>query len=180
MDFQHKSTFVQWTFNIKSTFFQWTFNIKSTFVQWTCNIKSTFVQWTCNIKSTFFQWTFNIKSTFAYMWTLPDHPGASRNWNPTPGLPPVRQNLPDVKIQKKIFFLFFFSRPSFLRICMVISVTYCLKVINSLAGLNIQAIDKSDTWHSNITLRRQLRASQMIRNESYYFLFIFYKCMSTF
>ena len=46
----------------------------------------------------------------AYMWTLPDHPGASRKCGPTPALPGVRQNLPDVKIQKKkkIFFFFFF------------------------------------------------------------------------
>ena len=35
------------------------------------------------------------------MWTLPDHPGASRKCGPTPALPGVRQNLPDVKIQKK-------------------------------------------------------------------------------
>ena len=38
---------------------------------------------------------------WAYMWTLPDHPGASRKCSPTPALPRVRQNLPDVKIQKK-------------------------------------------------------------------------------
>ena len=46
------------------------------------------------------------------MWTLPDHPGASRKCGQTPALPGVRQNLPDVKIQKKkkkkIFFFFFF------------------------------------------------------------------------
>ena len=35
------------------------------------------------------------------MWTLPDHPGASRKCGPTPALPGVSQNLPDVKIQKK-------------------------------------------------------------------------------
>ena len=49
--------------------------------------------------------------------------------------------------------------------------------INSYAGSNIQATDKSDTWHSNITLRRQLRTSQMICNEmfiiSYLFLFMY-------
>ena len=42
------------------------------------------------------------------MWTLPDHPGASRKCSPTPALPGVRQNLPDVKIQKKKKFFFFF------------------------------------------------------------------------
>ena len=41
----------------------------------------------------------------SYMWTLPDHPGASRKWSPNPALPWVRQNLPDVK---KNFFFFFF------------------------------------------------------------------------
>ena len=69
----------------------------------------------------------------AYMWTLPDHPGASRKCSPTPALPGVRQNLPDSKIQKKKFFFFFkeFSRPSFLRICMVITVTCRWKAVNS-------------------------------------------------
>ena len=37
----------------------------------------------------------------SYMWTLPDHPGPSRKCGPTPALPGVRQNLLDVKIQKK-------------------------------------------------------------------------------
>ena len=46
-------------------------------------------------------------------------------------------------------------------------VTIYKKEINSYAGSNIQATDKSDTWHSNITLRRQLRASQGICNEKF-------------
>ena len=43
------------------------------------------------------------------MWTLPDHPGASWKCSPTPALPGVRQNLPDVKIKekKKIFGIIF-------------------------------------------------------------------------
>ena len=45
----------------------------------------------------------------AYMWTLPDYPGLSRKWSPTPILPRVRQNLPVVKIQ--IFFFFVNSFP---------------------------------------------------------------------
>ena len=49
----------------------------------------------------------------SYMWTLPDHPGASRKCSLTHALPGVRQNLPDVKIQKqkkkkKKFSFFFF------------------------------------------------------------------------
>ena len=44
----------------------------------------------------------------AHMWTLPDHLGASRKCSPTPALPGVRQNLPDVKIQKKKKNFFFF------------------------------------------------------------------------
>ena len=63
----------------------------------------------------------------AYMWILPDHPGASRKCVPTSALPRVRQNLPDVKIQN----FFFFSRSSFLHICMVIMATCCWKAINS-------------------------------------------------
>ena len=35
------------------------------------------------------------------MWTLPDQPEASRKCSLTPALLGVRQNLPDVKIQKK-------------------------------------------------------------------------------
>ena len=61
----------------------------------------------------------------SYMWTLPDHPGASRKCGPTPTLPGVRQNLPDMKIN------FFFSRPSFLCICMVIMAICCWEAINS-------------------------------------------------
>ena len=69
-----------------------------------------------------------------YMWTLPDHPGASRKCIPTPALPGVRQNLLDVKIQKKkkfFFFFFFFPDHHFCALCMVITVTYCWKAINS-------------------------------------------------
>ena len=36
-----------------------------------------------------------------YMSYLPDYLGASRKWSPTLALPRVRQNLLDVKIQKK-------------------------------------------------------------------------------
>ena len=47
-----------------------------------------------------------------YMWTLPDHPGASRKCGPTPALPGVRQNLSDARMwkykKKKNFFFFFF------------------------------------------------------------------------
>ena len=46
---------------------------------------------------------------YPYMWTLPDHPGASRKWSPTPALPGVRQNLPDVKVQKKKKSFFFLN-----------------------------------------------------------------------
>ena len=38
------------------------------------------------------------------MWTLPDHPGASQKYGLTIAHPGMRQNLPDVKIQKKNFF----------------------------------------------------------------------------
>ena len=48
--------------------------------------------------------------TLTYMWTLPDHPGAFRKWSLTPALPWVRQNLPDVKIQKKKKKLFFYFK----------------------------------------------------------------------
>ena len=67
-------------------------------------------------------------NTDAYMRTLPDHPGASWKCSPTPALLGVRQNLQDVKIQKN-------SRPSFLHICMVITVTCCWKAIELLARL---------------------------------------------
>ena len=83
------------------------------------------------IKNLLLQNCFNIPLT--YMWTLLDHLGASRKCSPTPALPGVRQNLPDVKVQKKKNFFFFlkFSRPSFLRICLVITATCCWKAINS-------------------------------------------------
>ena len=89
------------------------------------------------------------------------------------------------KKKKKIFFFNFFfkwfSRSSFLCICMVIMVTCCWKAINSQAGLNIQAIGKVtlDTQTSHWETS-QLRASQMICNESLLLLIYFYKSMSTF
>ena len=34
--------------------------------------------------------------------------------------------------------------------------------LTAMLGSKIQGTDKSDTWHSNIALRRQLRANQVI------------------
>ena len=80
--------------------------------------------------------------------------------------------------KKKNFFFFFFSRPSFLRICMVRSFVAGRQLTARLVW--IYKPWQSDTWHSNITLRRQLRASQMICNESLLFCIYFYKSITTF
>ena len=81
-----------------------------------------------SLKNNYMRWI----SMGTYMWTLPDDLGASRKCSPTPALPGVRKNIPNVKIQKIFFFFFLkFSRPSFLHICMVIMVTCCWKAINS-------------------------------------------------
>ena len=75
-----------------------------------------FLFWPCILVWIIYTWL--TKSVFtayiaviigSYMWTLPDHPGASRKCGPTPALPGVRQNLLDVKIQKKKNFFFFFT-----------------------------------------------------------------------
>ena len=75
--------------------------------------------------------------SWAYMWTLPDHPGASRKCGNAARLPHSREwdrtsrMWKYKKKKKKKFFFFFFYRPSFMRICMVIMVTCCWKAINS-------------------------------------------------
>ena len=50
--------------------------------------------------------------------------------------------------------------------------------INSYAGSNIQAIDKSDTWHSKRHTEKAIKIfSDDVQWDVYYFLFIFiYAC----
>ena len=49
----------------------------------------------------------------------------------TPGSETEPPGCENTKKKKNFFFFFFFPRPSFLHICMVITVTYCWKAINS-------------------------------------------------
>ena len=70
--------------------------------------KNLFCGPTCRTISTKPERLVKFDIEYSYMWTLPDDPGASRKCSPTPALPGVRQNLPDVKIRKKKKFFFFF------------------------------------------------------------------------